>query len=151
VSYCHLSSIEREEIAYLLALGKSLCAIARQINRSHTSIAREIKRNKPVWEVHLRQTITYDNGTENAYHEKTNTRLKTQSYFCLPYHSWEKGTVEQVNGLIRRFLPKKTDFAKIDEKQLKRIEKFLNHRPRKCLEYQIPYEAFRNMSGALSG
>ncbi len=85
---------------------------------------------------HLRQTITYDNGTENAYHEKINTRLKAQSYFCLPYHSWEKGTVEQTNGLIRRFLPKKIDFAKIHEKQIKRIEKLLNHRPRKDLEYK---------------
>ena len=61
----------------------------------------------------LRRTITYDNGSENLDHLKTNKRLGTQSYFCNPYHSWEKGSVENAVGLVRRFLPKKTDFAKI--------------------------------------
>jgi transposase, IS30 family len=58
----------------------------------------------------LRRSITYDNGSENALHQELNQVLGTRSYFCAPYHSWEKGTVEQTNGLIRRLLPKRTNF-----------------------------------------
>jgi IS30 family transposase len=61
----------------------------------------------------LRRTITYDNGSENVEHERINKMLGTKSYFCNPFHSWEKGSVEYSIGLVRRFLPKKTDFAKI--------------------------------------
>lgn len=88
----------------------------------------------------LRQTITYDNGSENVEHIKTNKRLGTQSYFCNPYRSWEKGSVENAVGLVRRFLPKKTDFAKITQHHLNRIEYLINDRPKKCLDYQTPLE-----------
>ena len=59
-------------------------------------------------------TITYDNGSEFCYHERVNQELQIKSYFCKPYHSWEKGTVENINGLIRRFFPKGTDFDTAD-------------------------------------
>jgi IS30 family transposase len=55
----------------------------------------------------LRQTITYDNGSENTDHETVNRELHTCSYFCNPYHSWEKGSVENAAGLVRRIFPKK--------------------------------------------
>ena len=58
----------------------------------------------------LRQTLTYDNGSENTQHGIINKKLSMTSFFCEPYHSWEKGTIEQRNGLIRRFFPKGTDF-----------------------------------------
>lgn len=89
------------------------------------------------------KTITYDNGTENVYHENINKNLKCRSYFCNPYHSWEKGSVENVIGLIRRFLPKKTDFAKITDGELRKIEKIINNRPRKLLKYETPKQVFR--------
>ncbi len=92
----------------------------------------------------LRQTITYDNGPENVEHLRTNRVLGTRSYFCTPYRSYERGTVENTIGLIRRFLPKKTDFGTISSKKLRKIEYWLNHRPRKCLKYQTPAEAFRD-------
>jgi IS30 family transposase len=97
------------------------------------------------------QSITYDNGSENTLHEKTNDALGAVSYFCEPYHSWEKGSVEQINGLIRRYIPKGTDLNEITPAFINRIEKLLNNRPRKCLNYQTPYEAFRNECGALPG
>jgi transposase, IS30 family len=96
-----------------------------------------------------RQSITYDNGAENYYHEQTNELLKTKSYFCQPYHSWEKGAVEQINGLIRRFIPKKTDLSKYSQEHLDQIENLLNHRPRKCLGYKTPTEVFLKFCGAL--
>ncbi|WAC08171.1 MAG: IS30 family transposase [Thermodesulfobacteriota bacterium] len=87
-------------------------------------------------------SITYDNGSENIEHQKINEALGTQSYFCNPYHSWKKGSVEYPIGLIRRFLPKKTDFAIIKPSQLKTIENLLNNRPRKCLNFKTPPEVF---------
>ena len=93
----------------------------------------------------MRKTITYDNGTENALHEHTNKVLGMKSYFCHPYCSWEKPVVENTNGLVRQFLPKKTDFAKITKAELKAIEKLINSRPRKRHGYLTPlkvYEGF---------
>lgn len=97
-----------------------------------------------------RRSITYDNGSENALHELINDRLNTDSYFCNPYHSWEKSSVENVNGLIRRFLPKKTDFAKITHKRIKEIESLLNNRHRKCLGFKTPNQVFLEQSVALA-
>ena len=91
----------------------------------------------------LRSSITYDNGTENTDHEETNRTLGTKSYFCEPYHSWEKGTVENTIGIVRRFLPKKTDFAIVSSKDIRKIERWLNNRPRKCLNFKTPAEAMK--------
>ena len=91
---------------------------------------------------HMRKTITYDNGSENVQHMDINKVLGTQSYFCNPFHSWEKGSVENVIGLVRVFLPKSTDFAIITKEQLKRVENLINERPRKCLGYKTPNEDF---------
>ena len=99
---------------------------------------------------YARRSITYDNGSENAQHEFINDQLNTDSYFCNPYHSWEKGSVENVIGLIRRFFPKKTDFAKITHKRIKEVEILLNNRPRKCLNFKTPLEVFLNESVALA-
>lgn len=92
----------------------------------------------------FKRTITYDNGAENVCHIMVNKDLGTDSYFCNPYHSWEKGTVENTIGLIRRFFPKKTDFGSVKPYRIKKMEQWLNHRPRKCLNYQTPYEALKN-------
>ncbi len=92
---------------------------------------------------HLRRTITYDNGSENVDHEITNKLLSTKSFFCNPYHSWEKGSVENSIGLVRRFLPKKTDFARLSYQELAHIEYLLNSRPRKCLKFKTPLQVFK--------
>jgi IS30 family transposase len=89
---------------------------------------------------HIRRTITYDNGSENTEHETANRKLGTQSYFCNPYHSWEKATVENTIGLVRRFFPKKTNFAHLDPAHIKLVQFLLNKRPRKCLNYLTPAE-----------
>lgn len=99
----------------------------------------------------LRRSITYDNGSENVEHERINKVLGTKSYFCNPFHSWEKGSVEHAVGLIRRFLPKKTDFAIIDDHKLRKIENLINNRPRKCLNYQTPREVMKSLIVALAG
>ena len=98
-----------------------------------------------------RLSITYDNGSENTEHEAVNKALGTESYFCAPYHSWEKGAVESVNGLVRRYIPKGADIGKLTEEQIKWVEEQLNNRPRKCLGYQTPAEVFVKLCGALAG
>lgn len=98
----------------------------------------------------LRLTVTYDNGSENTQHEATNRALGMKSYFCTPYHSWEKGTVENRIGYVRRFLPKKTDFATVSNKKLRAIEYKMNHRSMKCLGYFTPAEAYRAERVALA-
>ena len=96
---------------------------------------------------HMLKSITYDNGTENAKHETTNKILKTQSYFCNPYHSWEKGSVENCIGLIRRYYPKKTDWALLKQSELNKIRRRLNTRPKKCLGFMTPEEVFVALTG----
>lgn len=99
----------------------------------------------------LRRSITYDNGSENTEHLRTNRMLGTRSYFCEPYHSWERGTVENTIGLVRRFFPKKTDFAMISTNKIQAVERWLNHRPRKCLGFKTPAEVFKAAGVALTG
>jgi len=90
----------------------------------------------------LRKTITYDNGTENAHHRLTNDILKTDSFFCNPYHSWEKGSIENRIGMIRRYFPKKTDWSLITQRQIDKVVKKINTRPMKCLGFKTPEEVF---------
>ena len=90
----------------------------------------------------VRRSFTYDNGTENTLHEYTNKVLGTKSYFCNPYHSWEKGTVENVIGIIRRFYPKKTDWKHISQWDLNKVARFINNRPMKLLGFKTPYQVF---------
>jgi IS30 family transposase len=91
------------------------------------------------------KSITYDNGCEFSMHEKINKMLNTKSYFCKPYSAWEKGTVENINGIIRRFFPKGTDFGKIKMKQIKYVENWINNRPMKVLNYLTPNEMFQHL------
>jgi len=84
------------------------------------------------------KTITYDNGPEFAAHYLVSELLSCQSFFCKPYASWEKGAVENFNGLVRQYFPAGTDFNKITEAEIKNVEQALNSRPRKVLAFQTP-------------
>lgn len=85
-------------------------------------------------------TITGDNGKEFAEHEKIARELNILFYFAKPYHSWERGANENINGLIRQFFPKKSDFTSITEEQVREVERLLNNRPRKRLGFLTPNE-----------
>lgn len=92
----------------------------------------------------LRRTITYDNGSENVTHARVNRILKTNSYFCDAYASWQKGSVENGIGLVRDYLPKRTDLTQVSDAELKRIQDELNDRPRKCLGWKTPRQVLSN-------
>ena len=98
-----------------------------------------------------RQTLTLDNGTENAAHERITEAVATKCYFARPYASWQRGTNENANGLIRWYLPKGTDFGKITDEELTRIESLINQRPRKCLGYKTQLEVALSHGVALHG
>ena len=90
----------------------------------------------------IAHTITSDNGKEFAYHKEIAKALNIDFYFANPYHSWERGLNEHTNGLIRQYLPKKSEFLHLSKEEIITIQNRLNHRPRKVLGYKTPYEVF---------
>jgi transposase, IS30 family len=114
--------------------------MAKLKTKSARAMSIALTRRLSRYPTELRLSITYDNGPENAEHMRTNKILGTSSYFCEPFHSYERGTVENTIGLVRRFLPKKTNLANISQHHLSKIEHWLNKRPRKCLGFKTPAE-----------
>ena len=130
-SICVSTTIER----------KSRYTILSKLN-GHGSVPKTqavINRLKPLPEK-LVKSITTDRGPENHGYQEIMDALGTKVYFCNPYHSWEKGSVENTNGRIRRFLPKGKSLQNLTESYLKRIENQLNNTPRKCLKFKTPKE-----------
>jgi IS30 family transposase len=85
-------------------------------------------------------TLTSDNGTEFVLHEEVSKQLECQCFFAKPYHSWERGSNENLNGLIRDYFPKKIEFYDITAKQIKETQEALNNRPRKRHNFLTPNE-----------
>ncbi|PHS36897.1 MAG: IS30 family transposase [Sulfurovum sp.] len=93
------------------------------------------------------KTITFDNGKEFAKHMDMASSLGCDTYFAKPYHSWERGQNENANGLLRQYFPKGMEFVDITRKEVVDAVHRLNSRPRKCLDYATPYEAFIELTG----
>jgi transposase, IS30 family len=91
-----------------------------------------------------KHTQTYDNGVQFSKHESIQEITKVPVYFAYPYHSWERGTNENTNGLLRQYFPKKTPFNTITQKDLDQVVKEINNRPRKTLDYLTPDEVFNH-------
>lgn len=89
-----------------------------------------------------RQSTTLDNGREHHLHTELTAELGLDIYFADPYSSWQRGTGENTNGLLRRYLPKRTDFTTLSQAELDDIVEEINNRPRKCLDYATPNEVF---------
>jgi IS30 family transposase len=87
-------------------------------------------------------TVTGDNGTEFAEHENIAKKLKTKLFFTHPYSSWEKGSIENANKLIRQYIPKGTNFETLNNQQIKQIQYKINNRPGKKLNFYSPKEIF---------
>jgi transposase, IS30 family len=113
-----------------------LSATAERIRATLQQRFHRIPKNK-------RHTYTYDNGTEIGKEDgDLEKKIRMEVFRAYPYRSWERGTNENYNGLVRDFFPKRTDFATIKLSDVKRVERNLNHRPRKRLGYLTPYEVF---------
>jgi IS30 family transposase len=93
----------------------------------------------------LRKTLTYDQGKEMSQHEKFTVDTGIQVYFAHPGSPWERGTNENTNGLIRQYFPKGTDFTQVSEAEIIKVQRKLNDRPRKALNYDKPNEVFNDV------
>ena len=132
--------------------GKSVCLTAVDRRSRFTRIAklqrrtarlatrRLCERLKPL--IDAVQTITGDNGKEFSDHARISAGLDCRFYFADPYASWQRGTNENTNGLIRQYLPSKRDLSTLTGGEIQKIENRLNHRPRKCLGFLTPHEVF---------
>lgn len=112
--------------------------IVKLNNRKSKTVTENFAKHLKKQPKYLRKTMTYDNGIEMANHKWLTEKTGMDIYFAHPYSSWERGTNENTNGLIRRFLPKGTDFNTVSVKRLKQIEDNLNNRPRKVLGFKTP-------------
>ena len=114
----------------------------RTAQTMHTVSTAQFKRRCPK---QLRKTCTNDNGPEFALHEQTERALSMRMYFAYPYRSWERGTNENTNRLLRAFFPKSLCFEDITQEDVDQVVDLLNHRPRKRLGYRTPHEVFRGV------
>lgn len=88
----------------------------------------------------LRRSVTFDNGKEFMEHWKLTRRLDLPVYFAEPYRSWQRGASENLNGLLRQYFPKRTDFTRVSHREVARVERLLNERPRRRHDYRTPTE-----------
>ena len=123
--------VERKS-RYLL-VGKTDDKSAESMNSTTQQLFRKIPRSK-------RKTMTFDNGKEFAGFKELEKSVGFCCYFADPYSSYQRGTNENTNGLLRQFFPKGTDFSEISEEEIDKAAALLNNRPRKCLNYRTPHE-----------
>lgn len=118
-----------------------LLTLARQPNKAAEPVATRLAHLFGCLPKALRRTITFDNGTEFAYHQRLHP-LAMRTFFCDPHAPWQKGGIENAIGRMRRGLPRKTDLATLTQQRLLSLVQSYNHTPRKCLNYKTPAEAF---------
>lgn len=120
---------------------ENLSKIAKRIDRSPSTIIREIKKQtKYKW------CYSPNRGLEMAEHKVFAEETKIQVFFADPYSPWQRGTNENTNGLIRQYFPKGTNFHEVSLREIREAEKRLNNRPRKVLEYMTPLESFYELT-----
>lgn len=137
-----VTHVERKS-RYLLA-SKAIDGTAKAFNQVSLKLFKQVP-------ARFRKTLTLDNGSENSAFQQIEKTLSFRVYFARPYSSWERGTNENTNGLIRRYFPKGTNFLNVDETVLQKVVNILNNRPRKCLNYQTPFEVFNRVTGGALG
>ena len=114
-------------------------------NKDAESVRRAFAKEFKKVPAQLAKSLTYDRGCEMSQHKLFTAETEIKVYFAHPYSPWERGTCENTNGLIRDFFPKGTDFSTVTRKELKRVQKLLNERPRKVLDWRTPAEAFADL------
>jgi IS30 family transposase len=114
--------------------------IARIDDMKSATTMRAAKRRMKDLPPSLRRSVTLDNGKEFAEHAKLTRSLGLEVYFARPHAPWQRGTNENTNGLLRQFFPKGTDFTHISHRAVARVEKLINERPRRRLDYRTPSE-----------
>ena len=139
-----IGTAQKSAIGTIVERKSRFTFIVKIENRKSKTVTKEFANLLNTLPKYIRKTMTYDNGIEMANHKWLTNKTGMDVYFANPYSSWERGTNENTNGLIRRFFPKGTDFNKITLQQLKQAQSSLNNRPRKILGYKTPNEIMKD-------
>ena len=131
----------QQGVVLTLTERKSRFTLLRSLSSKHADPVTQAIIELLQWVAHLK-SITFDNGKEFAGHQEVSLSLNTDCYFAHPYASWERGTNENTNGLIRQYLPKSRSLEKVSLEEEVIIMDRLNLRPRKCLDFCTPFEVF---------
>ena len=137
--HCIVTLVERK--TGFVIIKKIRARTVEEVNRACTEAIREHEDKF--------KTITFDNGTEFHGYKTLEQRFPITCYFATPYHSWERGTNENTNGLIRQYIPKRSCMKNINQNDCDRIAYKLNTRPRKRLGYKTPYEVYYRTASPL--
>jgi IS30 family transposase len=129
---------EVERVSRYLMMKKMDRKTSRETQRAMIELYRRFPQR-------AKQTTTLDNGSEFVDHEKVTQKTGIVIYFARPYHSWERGSNENANGMIRWYFPKKTDFNRISHKEIEYVQNLINNRPRKCLGFKTSQEIFNQL------
>lgn len=130
----------RSSLVTLVERKSGYLRAGRADDMTAATTTRVVKRRMKKLPPSLRRSMTFDNGKEFAEHAALAKACDLDIYFASPYKSWQRGTNENTNGLLRQFFPKGTDFLRISHHEVARTEKLLNERPRKRLGYRTPEE-----------
>lgn len=128
--------VAHERCSRLILIRRQPSKAAQPVLDSLLAIFRRLPRR-------LRRSLTFDNGTEFAYHYKLGAKLRMQTFFCDPHAPWQKGGIENAIGRLRRPLPRKADLATISQRKLSLLAKAYNQTPRRCLGFLTPAETFK--------
>ena len=115
--------------------------MAKLFNKTCELVKKAIVNNLQPLAVHVK-ILTFDNGKEIAAHAHIDAQLQSTTYFARPFASWERGSNENFNGLLRQYIPKKRSMSTVSDEEIKMIQNRLNNRPRKRLGFKTPAEVF---------
>jgi transposase, IS30 family len=130
----------RSALVTLVERKTGYARIGRVDNMKSDLTMRVAKRRMKNLPPSLRRSVTFDNGKEFAEHQKLTRSLGLDVYFTDAYASWQRGTNENTNGLLRQYFPKGTDFTQVSHREVARVEQLINERPRRRLDYRSPAE-----------
>ncbi|MBU0670837.1 IS30 family transposase [Patescibacteria group bacterium] len=131
---------QKENISVQYERKTMLLRIHKMKNKSSKENEQAIFKTLDEFPDYLRNSITFDNGTENVCHINVRDLFGIDTYFCDPYASWQKGGVENINSLIRQYLPKDINISRLADDDIYNIQELINNRPRKSLDYFSPNE-----------
>ena len=136
-----IGAAHKKAIVTLVERKSGYALIAKVSNKSSDLVSQAI-----IIKLHsmtpLVKTLTFDNGKEFAEHARIDAALQSTTYFADPFASWQRGSNENLNGLLRQYIPKKRPLSSVTDKELKIIQEELNSRPRKRLGFKTPNEVF---------
>jgi IS30 family transposase len=138
------------QVATLVERSSRFLMLVKMNNKKPTEVAEALGRHVQELPSELRRSLTWDRGIEMFKHKQFTMASQMQVYFCDPQSPWQRGTNENTNGLLRQYLPKKSDLSLWNQEQLNEIALRLNQRPRKTLSFRTPAEVLSS-SVALTG